>query len=68
MASQESCGGYYGRERSVCWMKKNKSAPIRDRASVTEMLDQASISCLALSNKKEQREDSTACGRQNVAA
>ena len=36
--------------------------------SVTEKLDLGSIPCLAFSNKKGHREDSTVCGRQNVAA
>ena len=49
-------------------MKKKKFAPISDRASVTDMLDLGSIPCLAFSNKKGQREDSTVCGRQDVAA
>ena len=48
--------------------KKKKIAPISDRASVTDMLDLGSIPCLAFSNKKGQREDSTVCGRQDVAA
>ena len=43
-------------------------APISDRASVTKKLDLGSIPCLAISNKKGQREDSTVCGRQDVAA
>ena len=49
-------------------MKKKKIAPFSDRASVTDMLDLGLISCLAFSNKKGQREDSTVCGRQDVAA
>ena len=49
-------------------MKKKKFAPISDRASVTDMLDLGSNSCLAFSNKKGHREDSTVCGRQDVAA
>ena len=49
-------------------MKKKKIAPISDRAFVTDMLDLGSIPCLAFSNKKGQREDSTMCGRQDVAA
>ena len=49
-------------------MKKKKIAPISDRASVTDMLDLGSIPCLAFSNKKGQRENSTMCGRQDVAA
>ena len=48
--------------------KKKKFAPISDRASVTDMLDLGSTPCLAFSNEKGQREDSTVCGRQNVAA
>ena len=36
--------------------------------SVTEKLDLGSIPCLAFSDKKGHREDSTVCGRQNVAA
>ena len=42
--------------------------PINDRVSVTEKLDLGSIPCLAFSNKKRHREDSTVCSRQNVAA
>ena len=50
-------------------MKKKKIfAPLSDRASVAEMLDLGSIPCLAFSNKTGQREDSTVCGRQDVAA
>ena len=47
---------------------EKKFAPISDRASVTDMLDLGSIPCLAFSNKKGHREDSTVCGRQDVAA
>ena len=36
--------------------------------SVTEKLDLGSIPCLPFSNKKGHREDSTECGRQDVAA
>ena len=65
----------YGQSR-VLWcllgsegfVRKKKIAPISDRASVTDMLDLDSIPCLAFSNKKGQREDSTVCGRQDVAA
>ena len=39
-----------------------------DRVSVTEKLGLGSIPCLAFSNEKGHREDSTVCGRQNVAA
>ena len=49
-------------------MKKKNFAPSSDRESVTDMLDLGSIPCLAFSNKKGQREDSTVCGRQDVAA
>ena len=49
-------------------MKKKKIAPISDQASLTEMLDLDSILCIAFSNKKGQREDSTVRGRQDVAA
>ena len=49
-------------------MKKKKIAPISDRASVTDMLGLGSIPRLALSNKKGQHEDSTVCGKQDVAA
>ena len=49
-------------------MKKKIFGPIRDRASVTEKLDLGSIPCLAFSNIKGHREDSTVCGRQDVAA
>ena len=49
-------------------MKKKNFATISDRASVTDMLDLGSIPCLAFSNEKRQREDSTVCGRQDVAA
>ena len=45
-------------------MKKKKFAPISGRAFLTEMLDLGSIPCLALSDKKGQREDSTVCGKQ----
>ena len=48
--------------------KKHNVRPISDRVSVTEKLDLGSIPCLAFSNKKGHREDSTVCGRQNVAA
>ena len=48
--------------------EEKKIAPISDRASVTDMLFLGSIPCLAFSNKKGQREDSTVCGRQDVAA
>ena len=47
---------------------EKKFAPISDRVSLTEMLDLGSIPCLAFSDKKGQREDSTVCGRQDVAA
>ena len=43
-------------------------APISDRTSATEILDLGSIPCLAFSNKKGHREDSTVCGRQDMAA
>ena len=49
-------------------MKKKKIAPISDRASVTDMQDLGLIPCLAFSNKKGLRKDSTVCGRQDVAA
>ena len=49
-------------------MKKKNFAPISDRASVTDMLHMGSIPCLAFSNKKGYCEDSTECGRQDVAA
>ena len=48
--------------------EKKKFTPISDRASVTDMLDVGSIPCLAFSSKKGQCEDSTVCGRQDVAA
>ena len=48
--------------------QKNNARPISDRVSVTEMLDLGSIPCLAFNNKKGHREDSTVCGRQDVAA
>ena len=48
--------------------KKKKFAPISDRASATDMLDLDSIPCIAFSIKKGQREDSTVCVRQDVAA
>ena len=66
MANQECCGGYY--VAKVLMDEEKKIAPISDRASVTGMLDLGSIPCLAFSNKKVQREDSTVCGRQDVAA
>ena len=48
-------------------MNKKKFASISDRPSAIEMLDLGSIPCLAFSNKKGQRENSTVCGRQDVA-
>ena len=44
-------------------MTKKIFAPISDRASLTTMLDLFSIPSLAFSNKKEQRENFTMCGR-----
>ena len=48
--------------------KKHNVRPISDRVSVTNKLDLGSIPCLAFSNKKGHREDSTVRDRQNVAA
>ena len=53
--------GFVGRRKKIF-------APISDLASLTEMLDLGSILCLAFSNKKGEREDSTVYGRQEVAA
>ena len=48
--------------------KKHNVRPNSNRASVTKKLDLGSIPCSAFSNKRKHCEDSTVCGRQNVAA
>ena len=67
MANQECCGVYWV-VKVLLDEEKRKTAPISDQASLTDMLDRGLIPCLAFSNKKGQREDSTVCGRQDLAA